>query len=136
MVSKAEYKRRIGILVKKNAQKYRRRKAKISLQVYNGLSKRNRILNEASLFVSPYVRRKLRVESSRNRHTKSEWEWVLSLYGGKCAFCGSIENIQKDHIFPLKRGGSDGVHNLQPLCRSCNFKKSAKLVSAEDFIYA
>lgn len=51
----------------------------------------------------------------------------------KCALCGaelqiddytSIDNYMTlDHIFPVCRGGSNGLSNLQGLCKDCNFQK-------------
>jgi len=53
--------------------------------------------------------------------------------GGKCALCGKqlqIDNYNSiddyltfDHILPVSRGGSNGLMNLQGLCRCCNCKK-------------
>jgi hypothetical protein len=44
---------------------------------------------------------------------------------GACAWCGSSDDLQVDHIFPLSRGGTDDEENLQPLCRLCNLRKGA-----------
>ena len=53
--------------------------------------------------------------------------------GGKCAFCGKELQVNDytsqnnyltlDHILPVSRGGSNGLKNLQGLCRQCNCKK-------------
>lgn len=54
---------------------------------------------------------------------------ILSLMerdGYKCGKCGSIDNIQVDHIMPLSRGGTDDLDNLQFLCRQCNLEKGNK----------
>ncbi len=51
------------------------------------------------------------------------------LSSGKCAFCGSPERLQVDHIIPVARGGSSNPSNLQPLCAPCNQSKGAKLLS-------
>jgi hypothetical protein len=51
-------------------------------------------------------------------------EKVLS--SGKCLHCGSTEDLQVDHIIPVSKGGGDNIENLQPLCGSCNRKKSDK----------
>lgn len=57
---------------------------------------------------------------------------------GKCAECGkqlqivdcfNVENYMTfDHILAVSRGGSNGLDNLQGLCRRCNFEKKDKLV--------
>ena len=45
-----------------------------------------------------------------------------------CAHCNTTKNITLDHIIPISRGGQHSVGNLQPLCRSCNSSKNAKLL--------
>lgn len=70
-------------------------------------------------------RRKLRLESARKieTHTKEQWLILIQELGGVCAKCLSTGPLQKDHIVPIYRGGSDSINNLQPLCSSCNASK-------------
>jgi len=57
-------------------------------------------------------------------HTKSDWDALVSSFGGRCVQCGcSDRKIEKDHIKPIYQGGSDGTGNLQPLCFVCNRAK-------------
>lgn len=51
---------------------------------------------------------------------------ILSL---PCAYCGSDENIEVDHIVPLSRGGEHVPENLAPACQRCNRSKHNKLLS-------
>lgn len=60
-------------------------------------------------------------------HTEQQWQDKLAYFGGCCAFCDTTENITRDHIVPLAKGGSDLIGNIQPLCYSCNARKSAHL---------
>lgn len=53
-----------------------------------------------------------------------EWEAVLAKYEHRCAVCGVTGKLTMDHIIPLVWGGQHCVENLQPLCKSCNSKKS------------
>lgn len=65
-------------------------------------------------------------------HTKEQWLIILKIFNGTCSNCGckTIGNPTKDHIIPISIGGSDGIWNLQPLCRECN---SLKLSYAVDY---
>ena len=56
-------------------------------------------------------------------HTKEEWALMLAICGPACLRCGSTSSLVKDHIVPIYAGGSDGIENLQPLCKSCNCAK-------------
>ena len=50
------------------------------------------------------------------------------LYSSSCVNCGSLNNIEADHIVPISRGGRHSIGNLQPLCRSCNSSKRDKFM--------
>ena len=50
------------------------------------------------------------------------------LYASPCVACGATDDITADHIIPIKRGGPDGIGNLQPLCFSCNASKKDALM--------
>lgn len=58
----------------------------------------------------------------KGTHTKLEWELLVNVCGNACVRCGA-EGVVKDHITPIYQGGSDGIENLQPLCRKCNSSK-------------
>lgn len=47
--------------------------------------------------------------------------------GGRCVYCGSVDNLHLDHIIPFSRGGATNVENLQLLCQKCNLEKSNKI---------
>ncbi len=48
---------------------------------------------------------------------------IMQKYGGKCALCGSTENLQIDHIIPVIYNGTNDADNLQVLCKACNTSK-------------
>lgn len=41
----------------------------------------------------------------------------------ECAFCGSKEHLELDHIIPIFDGGKNIKENAQTLCRGCNLWK-------------
>lgn len=58
-------------------------------------------------------------------HVKLE---VWKRDGGKCAKCGSSENLHFDHVIPYSRGGSsDTAQNVQLLCGKHNLEKRDKI---------
>lgn len=42
----------------------------------------------------------------------------------KCAWCGTTEKLQLDHIVPVMAGGTNLKGNAQTLCKPCNLWKS------------
>ncbi len=52
---------------------------------------------------------------------------IYNRFKGRCAYCGKpikYEEMQVDHVIPLKKGGMDRMNNLAPACRMCNHYKS------------
>ena len=47
---------------------------------------------------------------------------------GRCVKCGSMSELQFDHIIPFSLGGASTPENLQILCGSCNRAKSNSIV--------
>lgn len=48
--------------------------------------------------------------------------------GGKCAMCGSTDELHFDHILPYSKGGTSlKVENVQLLCARHNLQKSARI---------
>jgi len=60
-------------------------------------------------------------------------EYLLAKWGRKCAYCDKTGvPLEKEHIVPRARGGSNRVSNLTLSCRPCNLRKAAK--SLDDFL--
>lgn len=53
-------------------------------------------------------------------------EYLLEKWGRVCAYC-KVEGVplEKEHIVPKARGGTNAVSNLTLACRCCNLKKGA-----------
>lgn len=45
----------------------------------------------------------------------------------KCAWCGSTERLELDHIIPTMAGGGAYRENAQTLCKKCNIWKMSKV---------
>lgn len=78
-------------------------------------------------------RRRNHSKRSTNGHfTEEQWQARLNFFGRRCVECGcdwdllSSRDQTMDHIIPLSKGGTNWPSNLQPMCRSCNSKKSNK----------
>ena len=46
--------------------------------------------------------------------------------GPGCIVCGTLDDLQIDHIHPIARGGGNEIGNLQILCGECNREKRTK----------
>ena len=74
--------------------------------------------------------------------TQHERREILDRDNWTCQFCNvkvhdeNINNELKahiDHIIPISKGGNSKPTNLQVLCRTCNLKKSNKII-IKDFV--
>jgi len=69
---------------------------------------------------------RLKAAKEKGNHTKIEWLDMLSFFENTCCCClGEMgyAYVEKDHIIPLYKQGSNSIRNLQPLCPSCNASK-------------
>ena len=52
------------------------------------------------------------------------WRQAAKRMERRCIYCGATDDIQADHRIPLAKGGPHCGDNCQPVCRSCNRRKS------------
>lgn len=75
------------------------------------------------------IRRKVRLRQNGGFHSVGEWKTLKAQYNWTCPHCKKSEpkiKLTKDHIISVLYGGSDNIENIQPLCKSCNSKKSTR----------
>ena len=65
------------------------------------------------------------VEYQRGTLFEAEvWEYLLEKFGRKCFYCGAQDvPLEKEHILPKAKGGTNRVNNLTVSCRDCNIEK-------------
>ena len=52
------------------------------------------------------------------------WEYLLEKFGRKCFYCSAKDvPLEKEHILPKAKGGTDRADNLTISCRPCNIEK-------------
>ena len=55
------------------------------------------------------------------------WEYLLEKFGRKCFYCGAKDvPLEKEHILPKAKGGTNRVSNLAVSCKPCNQEKGNK----------
>ena len=62
--------------------------------------------------------------------SKRDMQRLLIRSGGACSFCkrSFTDKLRPtwDHVVPVSRGGTHGVGNLLPCCRTCNCSKNSR----------
>jgi hypothetical protein len=79
--------------------------------------------------------RRINISNSTNTLTVNEFNCILFLQNYQCAnpncehdrFFDIIEP-QKDHIYPVSKGGNFTKDTVQALCKSCDSKKGAQYI--------
>ena len=75
--------------------------------------------------------RRSRKQGSLGSFTAEEWKAIKRKFKGRCAHPGcNRTDITVDHIIPLSKGGCSFAFNLQPLCKSHNCSKKARLLTS------
>ena len=59
------------------------------------------------------------------RKWKNQRALVFRTKGRECYICGEWADAV-DHVISRKRGGSDDLANLEPICKQCNSRKGSK----------
>lgn len=75
--------------------------------------------------------RRERIKQYDGFHSIGEWETLKAQYNWNCPSCKKSEpeiKLTRDHIIAISKGGSDNIENIQPLCKSCNSKKSVQMI--------
>jgi 5-methylcytosine-specific restriction endonuclease McrA len=60
--------------------------------------------------------------------TQEEWQALCEKYDNRCLKCGERKPLTVDHIVPVSKGGTNDIHNVQPLCLDCNMRKHTKTI--------
>ena len=76
------------------------------------------------------IRRRARKRNSPiNDFNIKQWRECLNHFDNKCAYCGKQEEVlQREHVIPVSRGGSNTKTNIIPSCGSCNYSKGDKTI--------
>lgn len=75
------------------------------------------------------MRRTRMLKAAPGSHTRRQWIIYKILFGRRCACCGVHEmdaptgRLTRDHVVPIRLGGSNYISNIQPLCIPCNVRK-------------
>lgn len=75
-------------------------------------------------------RRKGQIRSEALVFTDRDWHRLVARHRGCCAYCGRrSDDLQREHVVPLCRGGRHSIGNILPACPRCNYSKHRRLLS-------
>jgi len=80
-----------------------------------------------------HKRRKRRSAGAGVYNPKSQ-KLIFSYYENHCVHCGKqfpFEELTRDHIIPVSRGGEIGWTNIVPSCKDCNVVRDDKIFLAD-----
>jgi 5-methylcytosine-specific restriction endonuclease McrA len=105
-----------------------RKKHKEELKIKKSEYKKNHVEATAYLTARDRIRR-LNVEGE---HSLDQYLKLKQSYHQICPACNKKEpeiKLERDHIIPLSKGGTNYISNIQMLCKGCNSKKGTRIIS-------
>ena len=72
-------------------------------------------------------KRRMLIKKVGGTFTFQQWIDLCDRCNNTCNLCGKKLKLTIDHIVPVSKGGNNFIENIQPLCLSCNSKKSNKV---------
>lgn len=131
-----EYKREHSEKIKEYMQKYRlehkeyrNKQIKTYYKTHPRNSKNNK---QARQIYRKTHKEKLRIDRQKraakkleliNTLTIEQWISIKEHFNNTCCYCGSVSNIEQDHLIPLSKNGEYSYNNIVPACKSCNASK-------------
>lgn len=112
-----------------NPESYKKRSKEWAINNPDWKAQTNRQyqLNNPHVYRATKQRRKIR-KAQNGEYAISNKEWI-KLYSSPCIYCGSNKDIQADHVIPIARGGTHGIGNLVPACKTCNTSKRERTIT-------
>lgn len=80
--------------------------------------------NNRDIVLKQKNKRRGALETAEGFCTVQQLLFILKSQNGRCAYCGTEDQLSVDHMQSLFRGGSNFPSNIQWLCVPCNSSKN------------
>ena len=97
------------------------------ISLHNGSTPRLARLASEGIPFPERIILKNEIQRRRKSLTNAVMQEVWIRDGGKCIECGSMDDIEFDHMIPFSKGGSCTPDNLRILCRKCNRSRGNRI---------
>jgi 5-methylcytosine-specific restriction endonuclease McrA len=81
--------------------------------------------------VASFHARRARLLAVGGRFSRIDFAKILEAHDHRCVDCGSNENLERDHGWPISKGGPNHAWNIVPRCQPHNRRKSNRIPIGE-----
>ena len=71
-------------------------------------------------------RDRARRKGAEGSYSIKDFEAKCLEFDNCCAYCGSREKLEPDHVVAISKGGTNYIDNIIPACHTCNVRKGNK----------